>query len=277
MKNREEAMRRTVLCVAAFLAAAGWEAAAEEAFKKHTVVPKDCLCELAKTYYHNPFRWKVIYSANQDKIKDPNKIFPGQVFTIPEVPGPEIGELGARPIETGARIEAPAPAPESPPEEAQAKAPEPAAAPAPPQPASAPPPTPVKQKESDIDALGNDLRDTMPKGLPGGYPSMLRVKQSKDWKEDGKITTFEGREATAAQGDTVYGTLGEGPLAFKGDRFTVYRPDVRQELDKEDATYLETVGVVEVRKYLGDRKYSLLILKSGDSVQPGDLLKKGGL
>jgi len=49
----------------------------------HTVVRGDTLWDLAQRYYENPWDWRRIYEANQDKIRDPNLIFPGQVFAIP--------------------------------------------------------------------------------------------------------------------------------------------------------------------------------------------------
>lgn len=45
---------------------------------------KDCLWNIAQKTYGDYFKWEVIYKANQDKIKDPDKIFPGQVISIPK-------------------------------------------------------------------------------------------------------------------------------------------------------------------------------------------------
>ena len=49
----------------------------------YTVRKGDCLWKIAGKVYHNPFKWGHIYRANKGKIKNPNRIFPGQVFTIP--------------------------------------------------------------------------------------------------------------------------------------------------------------------------------------------------
>jgi len=51
----------------------------------HTVVRGECLWRIAgyPSIYSDPFLWPLIYSANRDKIKDPDLIFPGQVFNIP--------------------------------------------------------------------------------------------------------------------------------------------------------------------------------------------------
>lgn len=65
---------------AAELAAA--QAAQVEAPEKYTVVRGDNLWNIAKAKYLNPFAWPLIYWANQQQIKDPDLIFPGQVFDI---------------------------------------------------------------------------------------------------------------------------------------------------------------------------------------------------
>ena len=46
---------------------------------------RDCLWRIAgySEIYGDPFRWPEIYSANKQEIKDPDLIYPGQVFQIP--------------------------------------------------------------------------------------------------------------------------------------------------------------------------------------------------
>lgn len=43
----------------------------------------DTLTEISKRIYGTTGRWKEIYDANHDKIKDPNNIFPGEVLSLP--------------------------------------------------------------------------------------------------------------------------------------------------------------------------------------------------
>jgi nucleoid-associated protein YgaU len=50
---------------------------------------RDCLWNLAKIYYNDPWQWKKIYLANQSQIEDPRKIFPKQELIIPPVDGTE--------------------------------------------------------------------------------------------------------------------------------------------------------------------------------------------
>jgi nucleoid-associated protein YgaU len=53
----------------------------------YTVVRGDCLWNIAKKkeHYGNPFAWPKIYQANRDKIKNPDLIYPKQVFKIPNL------------------------------------------------------------------------------------------------------------------------------------------------------------------------------------------------
>jgi LysM repeat protein len=226
--------------------------------KTHTVVKGDHLWALAGYYYQNNFRWKVIFAANQEQIEDPHWIFPGQVFIIPDVPGPEIGELGARPVESAPDVDVtnvPQPEPV-----AQQAAPEPEVKST----------LPLAQNDGRRD----DLSTRMPPGLTGQFPSMIRVKPPKGWSEDGAVEDFNGREILVAQGDSFNGTLRQA--SKPGDKYTVYRHDAPQEMeDDQDALYLQTVGVVEVTKALGGNKYTFTVLRSGDSLHKGDWLKRG--
>ena len=238
-------MRKAAMVVLILAASCG-TAAAEV---RHTVVQDEHLWALAKRYYKNPLLWRAIHEANRDKIKDPHWIFPGQVLVIPE-------SAASEPAETAAAATAPASSPSAPP---AAKA------------LPAPPKTPEPQPQET--ALAEDLMTRMP-------PSAVtfgadRLKAPKGWKEDGRITVFEGREVMAAQGDVVNGKIAANAAVAVGDTLVVYRADAPREMDDDPkGSYLQKVGLVEVKEKVGKSEYRLLILKSGDSLQLDDLLKK---
>lgn len=50
----------------------------------YTVKSGDCLWLIAKKFYGNGAKYTKIFDANRDKIKNPNRIFVGQVLTIPK-------------------------------------------------------------------------------------------------------------------------------------------------------------------------------------------------
>lgn len=53
---------------------------AAPAVRRYTVVPGDSLSKIASRYGTT---WQAIYNANRSQIRDPNLIYPGQVFVIP--------------------------------------------------------------------------------------------------------------------------------------------------------------------------------------------------
>ena len=61
------------------------EELAAEAFAQQRIVvqPGNNLWRIARATYGRGIRYTVIYQANKDQIANPNKIYPGQVFTLP--------------------------------------------------------------------------------------------------------------------------------------------------------------------------------------------------
>ncbi|MGH9629101.1 MAG: LysM peptidoglycan-binding domain-containing protein [Bryobacteraceae bacterium] len=49
----------------------------------YTVKPGDTLTKISEQFYGDTSEYMHIFNANQDKLKDPDKIQPGQVLTIP--------------------------------------------------------------------------------------------------------------------------------------------------------------------------------------------------
>jgi nucleoid-associated protein YgaU len=58
----------------------------QEVKERKIVVQKgDYLWKFAEQYYGRGIRYSVIFGANSHLIRDPDLIYPGQVFTIPEL------------------------------------------------------------------------------------------------------------------------------------------------------------------------------------------------
>lgn len=51
--------------------------------KTYTVKPGDTLGKIAKQFYGNAMEYPKIFEANKPMLKDPDKIYPGQVLRIP--------------------------------------------------------------------------------------------------------------------------------------------------------------------------------------------------
>ena len=55
----------------------------QSAQQTYTVVSGDSLSRISKRLYGDAAKWKKIYEANTDQIKNPDLIYPGQVLKIP--------------------------------------------------------------------------------------------------------------------------------------------------------------------------------------------------
>ena len=65
------------------LAAAAAAVAGGTQTRSYTVKAGDTLSKIAKAHYGDASQYTKIFEANRDKLKDPDKIFPGQVLVIP--------------------------------------------------------------------------------------------------------------------------------------------------------------------------------------------------
>jgi nucleoid-associated protein YgaU len=77
-------VRRAACLAALWLAATGASAEA----RVHVVRRGESLAAIAKQELGDVALWPALYRANRDRIKDPERIYPGQELTIPE-PGSE--------------------------------------------------------------------------------------------------------------------------------------------------------------------------------------------
>ena len=54
-------------------------------YHKHTVKSGESLSLISKHYYRDPMKYKKIFEANTDKLKNPDLIHPGQELVIPNL------------------------------------------------------------------------------------------------------------------------------------------------------------------------------------------------
>lgn len=237
---------------------------------RHTVVPGDCLWDLAGTYYKNNFKWRRIADANPPpNVNDPHWIYPGQIIVIPDIEAAPAVEPAPAPV-----IENPEEEKEAP--EAAEPEPEPEPEPAPAPAAPEPPQQPVKFEAAsapEARTLPDSLSARIPEGMTGQQPSLFRMIMPKGWVPDGRVQDMEGRGTVAAQGDPVNAKI-SGEVK-KRQRYVVYRRSGPTEDDVDKmADFVQKIGLIEIVRKASDGVYRAVILKSADAVQAGDLLKR---
>ncbi|QBA63774.1 LysM peptidoglycan-binding domain-containing protein [Muriicola soli] len=57
----------------------------EDVYHRHVVKSGESLSKIAKHYYGDPMKYKQIFSANTDILKNPDVIHPDQVLVIPKI------------------------------------------------------------------------------------------------------------------------------------------------------------------------------------------------
>jgi nucleoid-associated protein YgaU len=57
----------------------------DSVYHRHTVQRGESLSKIAKHYYGDPMKYKQIFSANTDILKNPDMIHPDQVLVIPKL------------------------------------------------------------------------------------------------------------------------------------------------------------------------------------------------
>ena len=55
----------------------------EPAYRTYKVKKKDTLQKISKKFFGTTKKWYAIYELNKDKLKSPDKVFPGQIIRIP--------------------------------------------------------------------------------------------------------------------------------------------------------------------------------------------------
>ena len=57
----------------------------ESIYHKHTVASGESLSKIAKHYFKDPMKYKAIFEANKNILKNPDMIHPGQELIIPKL------------------------------------------------------------------------------------------------------------------------------------------------------------------------------------------------
>ena len=57
----------------------------DSVYHRHTVSKGESLSKIAKHYYGDPMKYKEIFDANTNILKDPNLIYPDQELVIPNL------------------------------------------------------------------------------------------------------------------------------------------------------------------------------------------------
>lgn len=70
------------------------------AAENYTVQKGDSLKKIAKQIYGEEKKWETIYEANKDSIKNPNFIYAGQIFTIPDSTNATVPDVAQVPPQT---------------------------------------------------------------------------------------------------------------------------------------------------------------------------------
>lgn len=58
-----------------------------DAPERYVVVPGDTLWSIAQRYTDSPWRWSELWNLNKDEIKNPNRIFPGNIIVLDRASG----------------------------------------------------------------------------------------------------------------------------------------------------------------------------------------------
>ena len=72
----------TGLALSASAADASAPALRDDAPDRHVVVPGDTLWSIAATFLKDPYRWSEVWKLNPNEVKNPHRIYPGQVIIV---------------------------------------------------------------------------------------------------------------------------------------------------------------------------------------------------
>lgn len=276
-------MRKMILTVLLFTVPAAVHAADETSApapaplssNTYTVTKGDTLWDLAGKFYQDPHTWPRLWDANRTEVKDPNRIYPEQVLSVPgsgekapvstaspaapsETPAPSAPAISAEATPQPGTEEEPAEEAENAPEEENivpsVPQQETAAAPASEQPAAAAP------KQASVDKI---------------FFSAEGFIAPRDWQTDGMIVGDKDKKMMLSEGDTVYVNLGSR-LVKPGVQCNIYRklgkvkdPDTGDVLGYE----VRLVGRLTVTEGVGSDTATARVTNSREPIEVGDMVE----
>jgi len=212
----------------------------------YKIVPGDCLWNIAKKFYNNPFNWKLIWKANP-YVKNPDLIYPDDILFIPEVETPSIVSTEveeAKNLEDKEEVRGHEDESNVMPERTY---------------------TPVSTEERII-----EKRDTFQ------LNSESFVVEDAKLDYDGIIIGVSEKKLLIAEGDIVHLNIGKDKNLEIGDRLRILRKisSVRDPVTGEvRGSVVLRVGILEVVD-VASKVSSARIIMSHYVIQIGDLVKK---
>ncbi|GEM_PF-1702559 len=214
---------------------------------EYIVVKGDCLWNIAKKYYNNPFLWTKIYQQNKDIIKNPDLIYPGQVFIIPDIE--EIKTIEPVGIEQEINQEV------SLQEETE------------------------KQKEAMLQILSHTVLQPIKEEIKVEKDISEVVKKTlllKDFKKLGKIVSAKEKKFVYIDYDIIFCELEESEDVKVGDIFYIYHLGPSQydvtllNVPKDQLTLVGKARVKEIK----ERKVICEILRAYSPIVIGDMITR---
>lgn len=208
---------------------------------KYVVVKGDCLWNIAKKYYKNPFLWKKIYKRNIEKIKNPDLIYPGQIFIIPNL----------QQFISEESVELKIPTEE------------------------------ILQEKLEIEEIRDISEYEQIREKPKKYTEELQFVKKiklKDAKKIGEIVDAKERKFVYIDYDIIVVKLENNAENVNiGDRFAVYHLGPSKydlNLFKVPRDELNLVGIIEVREIKDNKHFIAEVIKTFSPIVKKDLIIK---
>jgi hypothetical protein len=224
---------------------------AEQQQREHVVRRGDTLWDLARTYLGNPFRWPLIFEANQDVVENPHWIYPSERLRIPPLLQRLQHEGGVQPV-----------LPDHEPPPAQQPQPQP-------QPGTPPePPTVITTIDArrPIMTVGQYLGTPWLAAAGEAVPQAGVVRKADPAAAQGRLAP------TLLPDDRVHVALA-GMAVAAGDTLVVVRPGRNV---GEWGHVMQPLGLLRVETAAGGEAVARLVAQFGDA-RVGDLVMRPGI